>query len=363
MRELKNKLTSGMKNALILIPIFFLVISAVGKNRFFEADNTLFQYTGRIDFSNPKSPRFWTAGVYIQARFEGTSCEVIVNDEVLWGNSHNYLMIIIDNRPPLKIKLTGRNNTIASIKGLPNVPHTLTICKNTEALIGFVEFVGLSCEKLLPLPPKPERKIEFIGNSITSGMGSDLTSVPCDSGKWYDQHNAWMAYGPITARALGAQWHLTSESGIGLIRNCCNKPFLMPQVFNKVSLSKDSLLWDFTRYQPDVVTICLGQNDGIQDSIKFTSAYVSFIKSLRGYYPHAQLVCLTSPMANDQLRAVLQNYITGVVNHVRTQGDQKVDKYFFSRGFTRGCGSHPDLEDHQIIARELIAYLKQKMGW
>jgi len=348
------------------VTLFFCLMymaSAAAKDSFYEADNKLIQYTGRIDFTDPKKPRFWTAGVYIQAKFEGTYCEIIVNDEMLWGNSHNYLAIIVDNQAPIKVKLTGRTNTITAIKGLSKGAHTITICKNTEALIGYLEFVGLKCQKLLPLPARPVHKIEFIGNSITSGMGSDLASVACDKGVWYDQHNAWLAYGPITARALNAQWHLTSESGIGLIHNCCDKPFLMPRVFNKVSLSQDSIVWDFTRYQPDVVTICLGQNDGIQDSLKFTSAYIDFLKTLRGYYPQAQLVCLTSPMANDGLRKVLKNYITGVVTHVQAQGDQRVDKFFFSRGFNKGCGAHPDLDDHQNIAAELTAYLKKKMNW
>ena len=42
---------------------------------FFEADHTYIQYTGRIDFTNPKLPHFWQPGVYITARFVGSACE------------------------------------------------------------------------------------------------------------------------------------------------------------------------------------------------------------------------------------------------------------------------------------------------
>lgn len=348
----------------ILIALFLLTTCpSFSKDKLYEADNRYFQYTGRIDFTDPKKPRFWTAGVYIKAKFKGSSCQVLINDEVLWGTSHNYIEVIIDDQKPFKLKLKDKVNVITVAEGLSKGEHTITICKNTEALIGHLVFVGLKCERLLPLPPKPERKIEFIGNSITSAMGSDLDPIPCDKGQWFDQHNAWFGYAPITARTLNAQWHLTSESGIGLIRNCCDKPYLMPQVFNKISLSKDSMVWNFSNYQPDVVTICLGQNDGIQDSVKFTSAYVDFIKTLRGYYPSAQIICLTSPMANDQLRAALKNYLTGVVNHVNTQGDKNVDKFFFSRGFNSGCGGHPDSKEHEIISGELTQFLKKKMNW
>jgi len=40
-------------------------------------------------------------------------------------------------------------------------------------------------------------------------------------------------------------------------------------------LRGDTITWDFKAYQPDVVTICLGQNDGPkQDSTLFCSTYV-----------------------------------------------------------------------------------------
>ncbi|MEZ4931044.1 MAG: hypothetical protein R2788_02795 [Saprospiraceae bacterium] len=56
-----------------------------------------------------------------------------------------------------------------------------------------MEFGGLICEKLLPLPPAPERKIEFIGNSITlwhRGLPTTL-QTPVTQGKWEDQHNVF----------------------------------------------------------------------------------------------------------------------------------------------------------------------------
>jgi hypothetical protein len=331
--------------------------------QFIGADHRDIQYTGRIDFSNPKLPRFWTAGVYIQVKFKGTSCSIIVNDEELGGKSHNYLEIAIDQQKPFRIQTTGKTDTIAIATGLQRGAHTLTICKNTEALIGYLEFAGLLCESILPMPAKPQRKIEFIGNSITSGMGSDLSVVPCDSAAWYDQHNAYFSYGPTIARALKAQYHLTSESGIGLMHSCCDKPFVMPQVFDKVNIATNTMSWDFSKYIPDVVTVCLGQNDGIQDSVKFCTAYVDFIHTVRKHYPSAQIICLTSPMADAALTKALKNYLTGIVNYTNTQGDKKINKYFYSRSFNSGCGGHPDLREHQLIANELTAYIRSVMKW
>lgn len=357
----------GFKLAKInLIIVLGLFIGACSTNEvsFVEADHEHIQYTGRVDFTDPKKPKFWAPGVYIEARFEGSFCEVLINDEVLGGDNFNYLEVVVDNEPPRRIQTTGKENRIVVAEGgLSDGPHTITISKNTESGIGYLEFLGFRCRGLLPMSPKPSRKLEFIGNSITCGSGSDLSVIACDSGKWYDQHNAYMSYGPLVARQLNAQWHLSSVSGIGLIRSCCDMGITMPQVFDKVNMRDNIGQWDFDQYQPDAVTICLGQNDGIQDSTAFSEAYVNFIKDVRSYYPNAHIACLTSPMANNALTAALQNYLTGIVKYTHEAGDENVSKFFFSRSYNDGCGDHPSLQEHELIAQELAPYLQEKLGW
>jgi lysophospholipase L1-like esterase len=342
---------------------------------FVPADDPNIQYMGRIDFSQPKKPRFWSPGVTIRFRFKGSSCGLVIHDQVLYGNSYNYIEIAVDDRKPYRIQTKSKDDTIwvrAGMAGAPagtaaSVPveeHELTICKDTESGIGYLEFRGLIGEGLLPPPPLASRKIEFVGNSITCGSGIDVSEIPCGKGKWYDQHNAWLSYGPLTARALNAQWHITAVSGIGLMHSCCNMGnIVMPRVFDKIDQRDDSLAWDFSRYIPDVVTICLGQNDGIQDSAVFCGNYVQFIGRIRGYYPAAQIVCLTSPMADARLTAVLQNYLSGIMTYMNRSGDRQVHAYFYSKRYFHGCGTHPDMDEHREIAGELTAYLKKIMDW
>src|SRR5438132_1287901 len=149
-----------MKYALFLLFVFYLSPTAgtqVGDTgvKFFPADHPAFQYTGRIDFSNPKLPRFWQPGVYIVTQFEGSSCSIILNDEVLWGNSHNYVDIIVDDNNGFRYKMTGKTDTILAAKDLENKTHRILICKDTEAGIGYLEFVGLICNAVKPPEPKP----------------------------------------------------------------------------------------------------------------------------------------------------------------------------------------------------------------
>ena len=337
--------------------------SAPGNLPLVEADSKDIYYIGRFDFTDPKAPKVWAPGAYVQARFRGTACDIVVNDEVRYGSTHNYLEIAVDDRPPFRVQTTGETNTIRAAAGLTSGAHTITVCKDTESEMGYVEFVGFRCQSLLPPPPLPKRKMEFIGDSITCGAGSDLSVAPCGKGTWYDQHNAYLSYGPTTARALHAQWHLSSVSGIGLMHSCCDMKATMPDVFGSVNLRDKTLPWDFRRYQPDVVTICLGQNDGEQDPAAFRDHYVQFIQQVRGDYPKAQIVCLSSPMADARLTAYLKDNLTRVADEMHQSGDKNVHTFFFSRSYNNGCGGHPDLAQHGQIAGELTTCLQTRLHW
>jgi lysophospholipase L1-like esterase len=329
--------------------------------KIFTADDQHFVYTGRVDFTDPQKPKFWSPGVYITTRFKGPTCELLINDEEMYGKTHNYIEVVIDGKAS-RIQTTGKANSIRIAKGLSNGIHSLLICKDTESGMGYLQFIGLKCEKLL-MPNQPKRMIEYIGDSITAGAGVDASAVPCGKGQWYDQHNAYLTYGARTSRTLNAKWQLTAVAGIGLVHSCCDMNILLPQVYDKVYLRNDSIRYNFKQYQPDVVTICIGQNDGPQDSVKFCSEYVRLIDTIRSKYANASIVCLSSPMANQQLTKVLHRYLTAIVQTVNKQGDGKVSQFFFSRSFNSGCDNHPNADEHAIIAQELIAYIKILKGW
>jgi hypothetical protein len=327
-----------------------------GGPRWFPASDPHIQYMGRVDLSNPKLPRFWNPGTVVKLRFGGPRCRIVVHDEVQYGTSHNYVVVLVDDKVAYRMKLSGHTDTL-TVPG--NGDAVVTLCKATEG-IGWMEVAGVEAEALLDPPSLPDRKVEFIGNSITCGYGNDVSAIPCGKGEWYDHHNAWMSYGPLTARALKAQWHLTAVSGIGLIHSCCQMTITMPEVFDRMDNRGDQGNWDFKRYQPDVVTVCLGQNDGIQDSTVFCGAYIRFVGHLRQAYPSARIVLLTSPMGNAALTAVLERYIHGVIAGF---GDARVSSFFFSKQWTHGCEGHPDIGDDLEIAGELTGYLRGLTRW
>ena len=348
---------------LIFIFVSGLTFAKPKPINFYKGNHQFIQYTGRVDFSDAEKPKFWASGAYLLIKFSGTFCNLQINDQMLYGTVLNYLEIKVDNQPAYRIQLKGKENTISLAKNLSIGSHTIVICKNTEPDNGFVQILGFECEKLLKPAPMQKRKMEFIGDSMTCGAGSEESEIKCENGQWYDQHNTYLAYGPVTARSLNARWQLSSVSGIGLIHSCCNKKTLMPQVFDKINMAKDTIAWDFKRYQADLVTVCLGQNDGIQDSTLFVNAYVNFANNLRKYYPKAKLIFLSSPMADTTLKTVLVNYITAVKNHLNKNGEKNIATFVFSKQYHQGCGGHPSVAEHQEIALELSKHIKKLMNW
>jgi len=346
---------------LCFIPL--LQVSAQTAIHFYPADHSYIQYMGRIDFSNPKLPRFWQPGVTISFRFKGADAEIILNDEQLWGSNQNYLELVVDGNA-VRLQTKGKRDTLSVKPYLKagNI-HEIILCKNTEANIGYLELAGIRCQQLLKPAKPPRRKIECIGNSITCGASSDLSGIPCGKGKWQDQHNAWLSYGAVTARTLNAQVHLSSVSGIGLMHSCCKLEIVMPQVFDKISMRNDSIRWDFSRYQPDIVTVCLGQNDGVQDSVAFCNNYISFLKTLRGYYPTSKILLLTSPMADARLREFLRSSLKSVIGTMKASGDSKLAMHVFEHSYTGGCDYHPSVEEHALIAKELTGVIRKWMKW
>ena len=354
-----------MKSSFIfLLSAFFLVSCSTSKNddaTFYGAENKLFNYVGRIDFSDKYAPRFWAPGVYIQANFMGSFCEIALNDEgfLKQATEHNYIEVIIDSLPVQRIHLTGKTNKLIVARNLKKGKHTITICKTTETKIGYLEFIGLRVEKLLPFKKK-KRRIEFIGDSMTCGNGMENDSIQCGERHWFDQHCAYISYGPTLARRLHADWMLTSVSGYGMSRSCCSNDKTIPEIYDYTDLSQCAIIWDKKKYRPDLISICLGQNDGKQKIETFTSTYLKFLKKVRKENPKATILILDSPMAKESFKPYLDSMLTKVFSRFK---DDNTWLYFYKRRYGNGCVGHPDKVEHELMTEELYAFLKPKLKW
>ena len=342
---------------------FFFSCNPCKKDKaiFYGAENKLFNYVGRMDFSDKSAPRLWAPGVYIQANFTGPFCEVVINDEGFLKDAteHNYIEVVIDSLPVKRIHLTKKNNTLLVGKGLGKGRHTITICKTTETKIGYLEFIGLRVEQLLPIKKK-KRRIEFIGDSMTCGNGMENDSIQCGERHWFDQHCAYRSYGPSLARRFNADWMLTSVSGYGMSRSCCNNDKTIPEVYDYTDLSQCRIKWDKSNYKPDLISICLGQNDGKQKIETFTSTYLKFLKKVRRENPKTTILILDSPMAKESFKPYLDSMLFIVYKKF---DDQNTLLYFYKKRYSNGCLGHPNKVEHELMTEELYAFLKPRLKW
>jgi lysophospholipase L1-like esterase len=347
----------------LFVPLLFFSCKLHNKEEttFYSAENKMFNYVGRIDFSDKTAPRFWAPGVYIQANFTGSFCEIAINDEGFLKDAteHNYIEVIIDSLPVQRIHLTGKNNKLIVARNLKKGKHIITICKTTETKIGYLEFIGLRVERLLPFKKKKSR-IEFIGDSMTCGNGMENDSIQCGERHWFDQHCAYISYGPSLARRLNSDWMLTSVSGYGMSRSCCNNDKTIPEIYDYTDLSQCSIKWDKKKYRPDLISICLGQNDGKQKIETFTSTYLIFLKKVRRENPKATILILDSPMAKESFKPYLDSVLTVVFNRFK---DDNTWLYFYKKRYGNGCVGHPDKVEHELMTEELYAFLKPKLKW
>ena len=146
----------------------------------------------------------------------------------------------------------------------------------------------------------------------------------------------------------------------------------MPQVYENTDLQEQSShLWNFDLYDPRVVSIALGTNDFSNgdskkkrlpfDSAIFVSNYIKFVQQVKSKYSKSQIALLSSPMINGDGRITLQNCLAAVKTNIDElyKNDKPVALYFFKPMLARGCSGHPRVEDHAILAEELIPFFKK----
>jgi len=338
----------------------------VTKIIFIGADNSKIKYVGRIDFKTLTAPRLANPGVYIGTNFIGTFCDIDIYDET----NLNYVSVIIDNQVPMRFQLTQGKHTYRVAGGLSRGTHSILICKDTEHLVGGLSFYGFWCEGLSSVTDMPTRKIECYGESATCGSMM-LFGTPCtlanNGTNWDAASSAYLSYGAVAARALNAQWQIIAEGGIGLVQSCCSKGYTLPDVYDRIDLNNPAVKWDFSKYVPDVVTICLGSNDGPTNvaSQAFKNKYVEFINTLRSKYPNASIFCVTTPAVGSYLVDLEKTVFVSMVDSMNKAGDAKIYWLELPHDQNNGCTGlgHPSEAEQATTATVLESFIKQKMGW
>jgi lysophospholipase L1-like esterase len=323
------------------------------------------RFVARVDRTNPAGPRFAWSGSTVLARFTGSSIGVRLS------GATNYFAVRIDGMLlPAVLTVSPGKQDYPLASNLGPGPHEVSIFRRTEARGGETTFLGMILDPagaLLPPPPAPGRRLEVIGDSTTCGYGADGKSAGCAATPANENYD--VSYGPVAARAVGADLITVAWTAKGMYRNFAgDMTETIPMLYGRTLGVQPAVTWDFSSWIPDAVFINLGDNDFQQGDPgpPFVTAYTAFVKRLRGYYPQALIICGVGPKLTDPHLSRARQYVMGIVSALNAAGDAKIDFLELPQarpGEGFGCGGHASAATHQHMGETLAAELHAKLGW
>lgn len=338
---------------------------------------------GRISNRKTKGiPLFWVASAI---EFNTTSNEVWLEYTCI-GDA--YLRVEIDGydmyRFPIEsgthkvcILRAFKKNTAKNIRIFREAPPLSNILITMDALYMDGEFEPL---------PERQYKIEFFGDSVTSGEG--LGGDTC--------HTEWMPaifscrgnYALLVAKEFDADWSLVSQSGWGIFTDSKNnRTHAIPNLYNYVyapTCPPDaeelgaSDMFDIENDKTNITVINLGGNDssafgeeqpwtdenGVTHKLKrpddlglITDAVYNFCANIRKRNKET-IILVCHNMLTDALDPQI---IEGAEKFKRETGDDKVYTVCLprTRPELKGARYHPGPKAHALFAGAIINKLKE----
>ena len=209
-----------MNRRLIFAVLALLCAGAVSAQKRTEAPaaSSEVRYVGRTQ-TNGGDVSFDWSGTCFECRFTGGSLAMRVSD-----TKKNYYNLTVDGRDAGVVTTFGTDSVVVLAEKLGRGEHTVRMQKRTEGEQGRTTIHAFLLDRgrrLLPAAPAPGRHIEFIGNSLTCGYGTEGLSK--DEPFKPQTENCNKAYACIIARYFGADYTLIAHSGRGAARNYGDK--------------------------------------------------------------------------------------------------------------------------------------------
>lgn len=324
-------------------------------------DNPQIRYTGRVAVNEEVALYDW-ANVQIEFRVRAPRLELLFHDG---KNDYN---LFVDG--VLRRTITTASDIKTYPIELSRAPHHIKITKRTGPNFGSGTFLGVKLpegSELLDLPPRPPRKIEFIGDSYTVGYGNEGPGLDC-AGVYRPYENSYLTFATIAARELNAESHLIAISGYGAVRNY-NDPnptsaTPVPFFYARTLMERGDLPWDFASWKPDAVAVKLGTNDHSTqpepDAETFLQGIHGLLEQIHSAYGDVPVFLL----ADTGLSQLVERTERAAAEQ-RAKGNEKTYFVKLSQPLPeqKGCDHHPLVSGHEVMAAELVAAMKSILNW
>lgn len=351
----------------IVLPILLLASTALQAAPSWPGSYCFF---GRWDLRTPQRAVTVNTGSYLLARFTGASLNATFD---ISTNTAQCSCTEKGALPTIAWQIDGGHwkeaeigSSVKLAEGLSAQKHSLRLMVRgldehqsrwTPPLVASVTFTGLTfgrggkLESTLPEWKKPALKMEFFGDSITEGVLVQEGRAGVVAGMpraWSWLTDARNSYAGQTAMALGAAWRQVGFGATGLQHGGSGGAVGALDSFNWFYAGCPRDTW-----QPDVVVVNQGTNDGGMATEEYKPLYARYIGMIRKAYPKAKIVALR-PFIGSQ-----EASIKAVVNDCHAAGDRRV-YYIDTAGWYDGP-VHPTAEGSTGLAQALVQALKSQV--
>lgn len=265
-----------------------------------------------------------------------------------------YYTVLVDGKEQKRAHRTGSRLFLA--ENLPQGDHTFQVVRQTESFYGQATLCAIELTgQLKSRPADRPLYMEFLGDSITVGLGNLCLGLPQPASDYSENQDGTQSYAYLTAQALGADISVLARSGIGAYHGWDGGNPALPPMYESISYYRDKTApWAFSR-QADIVVINLGTNDLWTggSSSALTQAMQDFMRQVRQKNPRAAIVWAAG--------GIMADYLDEAADAVNRLGGAAKNYYVcpLPCGPNKGGNGHPTAEQHQSMADSLVAFLRQ----
>ncbi len=335
--------------------------------------NPLIRLLGRMDPGQQHPCLDWT-GSGLEVRLRGShiwaEIEATEKSPVFW------MIVLSDGCPVCRFPVEAGIRFYPLILGMEaDKERTVTLMKETQCMpfapAATLKLHSLRIEgELLPLPAC-DLKIEFVGDSLTSGEG---TLAPRGNDEWI---TPWFSargnYSWYACRMLNAERRILSQSGYGVLWNWQHeeKGNMSDAYERTVGVLEGPEAeargcgkpWDFSTWPADIVCIRLLSNDAggmnhlqsfEQDHARIREGCLELIRKVHRNNPGAKIVWILPdsgchPEVGEEAAAM-----------ARQEGMKEIYTFALPDYLPEDCGArgHPGAEWNRMAGEKLGAWLK-----